>query len=180
MGLVIVFVVSSFKFDQLVVVFEDGFVLVMVIGCIMVGEIGLVGYFVEGLFGVSIYCDDIIFEVGLLDFLFYFEIDVGWKFVQILKDVFYWCVFDLVFENMFVFMLIDGFCGCEEVVSRVFYDGLGGIVLIGGLVGDNQVFVEIWILYDGYFVSDVVFLLVVVMFFFFDVFKIQYFVSGKE
>jgi hypothetical protein len=180
MGLVIVFAASSFNLDRLAAALGDCFAPATVVGCTTAGEIGPEGYLEGGLSAVSIHSDDITFEVGLLDSLFHFESDAGRKFAQTLKEALYRRVPDLAPENTFAFMLIDGLCGREEVVSRAFYDGLGGIALIGGSAGDNQAFAETRILYDGHFVSDAAILLVATTPFLFDVFKTQHFVSGNE
>lgn len=180
MGLVVVFAASSFDLDRLAAALGDCFAPATVVGCTTAGEIGPEGYLEEGLSGVSINRDDITFEVGLLESLSHFESNAGRKFAQSLKEALYRRVPDLAPESAFAFMLIDGLCGREEVVSRAFYDGLGGIALIGGSAGDNQAFAETRILYDGHFLSDAAILLVATTPFLFDVFKTQHFVSGDE
>jgi hypothetical protein len=101
-------------------------------------------------------------------------------FAHKLKETLRQRVPDLAPENAFAFMLIDGLCMREEVVTRAFYDGLGGIALIGGSAGDDLAFKKTWVLCDGRFVSDAALLLVATTPFLFEVFKTQHFISGNE
>jgi len=179
-GLVIVFASSRFNLDQLGAALQDRFGPATVIGCTTAGEIGPVGYLDGSLSGVSIHRDDITFEVALMESLSRFEFGAGQRFAHKLKETLCQRVPTLAPENAFAFMLIDGLCGREEVVTRAFYDGLGGMALIGGSAGDDQAFVETRVLCDGRFVSDAALLLVVTTPFLFEVFKTQHFVSGDD
>lgn len=179
-GLVIVFFSSSFDRDRLGAALKDRFASVTVIGCTTAGEIGPAGYLEGGLSGVSIHRDDLICEVALLENLSAVDFRGGQRFAHDLKETLRRRVSGLAPENAFAFMLIDGLCVREEIVARAFYDGLGGIALIGGSAGDDLAFRETKVLCDGRFVSNAAVLLVATTPFPFEVFKTQHFVSGDE
>lgn len=179
-GLVIIFASSRYELDRLGAELEARFAPATVIGCTTAGEIGPAGYLEGGLSGVSIHRDDITFEVALLPSLTDFVFGAGKMLAQKMKEKLGQRVPGLLPEEAFAFMLIDGLCAREEVVTRAFYDGLGGIALIGGSAGDDLGFVETGVLYDGRFVSDAALLLVATTPFLFDVFKTQHFVSGNQ
>ena len=176
-GLVIIFVSSHFDLDQLATALKTRFGEATVIGCTTAGEIGPSGYLDDSISGVSIHKDDLAFQVALIDVRPTFNVRAGQIFAHKLKEDLRRQVPDLAPENTFSLMLIDGLCGCEEVVCRAFYDGLGGIALIGGSAGDRGEFNKTWLLYDGRFVSNAALLLVATTPFVFDVFKTQHFVS---
>ena len=178
-GLIIVFVSINFDLDQLASALITRFGTVTVIGCTTAGEIGPSGSLEGSLSGVSIHKDDLAFRVALMDVLPSFDVGAGRLFAHKLKEDLRRQTPDLAPENTFSFMLIDGLCGCEEVVTRAFYDGLGGIPLVGGSAGDNGEFKKTWLLYDGRFVSNAALLLVASTPFIFDVFKTQHFLSTE-
>lgn len=179
-GLVIVFASSRFDLDRLGTALKNRFAPAKVIGCSTAGEICPAGYLEGSLSGVSIHRDDVTFEAALVEPLSRFEFAAGQKFAQKLTAALGQRVPGLAPENVFAFMLIDGLCAREEVVTRAFYDGLGGIALVGGSAGDDLAFAETRVLCDGRFVSDAAMLLVATTPFLFEVFKTQHFVSGNE
>jgi hypothetical protein len=179
-GLVIIFVSSTFDLKRMEVALKDRFGAATVIGCTTAGEIGPAGYLESSLSGASIHRDDLIFEVSLLEHLSRFDSHAGQMFAHKLKESLRRRVPELSSGNAFAFMLIDGLCIREEVVARAFYDGLGGIALIGGSAGDDLAFKKTWVLCDGHFISDAALLLVSTTPFLFEVFKTQHFISGNE
>ena len=179
-GLVIVFASSAFDLDRLAAQLKDRFGAATVIGCTTAGEIGPAGYLDGSLSGVSIHRDDLVFEVSVLDQLSDFEFRAGQRFAHKLTETLRQRVPNLAPENAFAFMLIDGLCAREEGVARAFYDGLGGIALVGGSAGDDLAFKQTRVLCDGRFVTDAALLLVATTPFPFTVFKTQHFVSSDE
>jgi hypothetical protein len=179
-GLVIVFFSSTFDLDRLGAALKDRFGSVAVIGCTTAGEIGPAGYLEGSLSGVSIHRDDLVCEVALLEQVSTVDSRSGQRFAHDLKEALRQRVPDMAPENTFAFMLIDGLCGREEIVTRAFYDGLGGVALIGGSAGDDLAFKKTKVLCDGRFVSNAALLLVATTPFPFEVFKTQHFVSGDE
>ena len=180
MGLVIVFFSSTFDLARLGAALKDRFGSLTVIGCTTAGEIGPAGYLDGSLSGVSFHRDDLLFEVALLENLSSFDFRTGQRFANDLKDALRQRVPGLTSENAFAFMLIDGLCMREEAVSRAFYDGLGGVPLVGGSAGDDLAFKETKVLFDGRLVDDAALLLVATTPFPFTVFKTQHFVSSDE
>lgn len=180
LGLVILFVASTYDLDALAMHLRDQFGRVPVIGCTTAGEIGPGGYEEESLAGVSLAKGDLAFEVGLLPGLSGFQPRDGQQFAASLRQRLLARVPGLAAENAFAFMLIDGLCAREEVVTRAFHDGLGGIALVGGSAGDNLSFRRTFVLHEGRFVSDAATLLVATTPHPFAVFKTQHFVCGSE
>jgi len=179
-GLVIVFFSSSFDLVRLGAALDGHFGTATVIGCSTAGEIGPAGYFEGSLSGASFHRDDLVFEVALLEHLSSFDLRSGQRFSHRLKETLRRRIPELTPQNAFAFMLIDGLCMREEVVTRAFYDGLGGISLIGGSAGDDLAFKQTKVLYDGRFVDDAALLLLASTPFPFMVFKTQHFVSSEE
>jgi hypothetical protein len=179
-GLVIIFASPVFDLDQLASQLKERFGLATVIGCTTAGEIGPAGYFDGSLSGVSIHRDDLTFEVGILERLASTNFQDAQHFAYQLKDSLRKRVADLTATNAFAFMLIDGLCSHEEWIVRAFYDGLGGIPLVGGSAGDDLAFKQTWVLDRGRFVSDAAILLLATTPFPFTVFKTQHFVSSDQ
>lgn len=179
-GLVIIFASSRFDLEALGTALNERFGPATVIGCTTAGEIGPDGYHEGSLSGVSIHRDDMIFEVGLMASISQSELAAGQRFAHQLKEKLCQRLPTLVPEHAFAFMLVDGLCVREELISRAFYDGLSGIPLIGGSAGDDLAFKKTQVLCNGRFVSDAALLLVATTPFLFDIFKTQHFVSGNE
>ena len=148
-GLVIVFFSSKFDLGRLGAALKDRFGSVTVIGCTTAGEFGPAGYWEGSLSGVSIHRDDLICEVALLEQLSDVDFLAGQRFAHDLKETLRQRVPGLGPGNAFSLMLIDGLSVREEIVTRAFYDGLGGIALVGGSAGDDMAFKETKVLCDG-------------------------------
>ncbi len=179
-GLVIVFASSTFELDRLGPALRDKFGSSTLIGCTTAGEIGPAGYLEGSLSGVSIHRDDLIFEVAVVEDLSHIKFGACQIAAHKLKESLRQRVPHLAPENAFALMLIDGLCVREEVVARAFYDGLGGIALVGGSAGDDLAFKETKVMRDGHFVSDAALLLLAATRFPFAVFKTQHFICSDE
>lgn len=179
-GLVMVFASSHFDLAQLAAALAVHFAGLTVIGCTTAVEIGPHGYREASLSGFSIHRDDLAFELGLLEELSRFELRTAQLFAHSLKESLRRRSPDLAAEDIFAFMLIDGLCGREESVSRAFFDGLGGIAMVGGSASSGPGGGPTWLLHHGRFVADAALLLVATSPFPFVAFKTQHFVSGDE
>jgi hypothetical protein len=179
-GLLIIFFSSTYDPVRLSAALKARFGSTTVIGCSTSGEIGPAGYVDQSLSGVSIHRDDLLFEVAVIEQLSDFDFRAGQKFAHEVKERLRQRVTELMPANTFAFMLIDGLCVREEAVSRAFYDGLGGLALVGGSAGDDLAFKKTWVLFDGRLISDAALLLVATTPFPFMVFKTQHFLSGDE
>ena len=179
-GLVIVFASTAFPLDRLGSALRDSFGAATLIGCTTAGEIGPAGYLDGSLSGMSIHRDDLMFEVALLEQLSSLDPLACQRAAYKLKEALRQRAPDLGPENTFSLMLIDGLSVREEVVARAFYDGLGGIQLIGGSAADNLAFKQTWVMRDGHFVSNAAVLLLARTPFQFSVFKTQHFISSEE
>lgn len=179
-GLVMVFASSSFDQTQLAAALSEHFAGLTVIGCTTAAEIGPLGYHEASLSGFSIHRADLDFELGLLEDLSRFEHRAGQLFAHGLKEALRRRQPDLTPEDIFAFMLVDGLCGREESVSRAFFDGLGGIAMVGGSASAGPGEGQTWLLHQGRFVADAALLLVATSPFPFFAFKTQHFVAGDE
>lgn len=180
MGLVILFASSTFDPERLASALQRHFGRTTVIGCTTAGEIGPGGYLHGSLSGVSFHRDDLTFEVAILENLHDFQFREGQCFAHDLRAALRQRVKNLVSEHAFAFMLIDGLCRREEIVTRAFHDGLDGIALVGGSAADDLAFNETRVLCGGRFVSDAALLLVATTRFPLAAFKTQHFVGSEE
>lgn len=180
MGLVILFVSSTYDLDELSLHLQQRLGSVPMIGCTTAGEIGPAGYSEGGLAAVSLGHSDLVFEIGLLERLSDADPRAGQAFADDLRQRLLARVPGLVPERAFGFMLIDGLCAREEAVARAFHDGLGGIPVLGGSAGDDLRFRQTHVLCNGRFVSDAAVLLVAATHHPFVVFKTQHFVCGGD
>lgn len=174
-GLVVVFAASTYDLEVLAKVLAARFGDIAVVGCSTAGEIGPGGYGACGVSGFSVHRDDLRFEVGILENISSSDNGVAQRFAYRLRQTLYERVPALSVENAFALMLVDGLSNREESVSRAFYDGLGGIRLIGGSAGDGLFFRTTHVFANGRVVSDAVLLLVGWTPFPFEIFKTQHF-----
>ncbi len=179
-GLVIIFISSHFDPALIEAALNNYFGHATVIGCTTAGEIGSAGYHDGSLSGLSIHRDDINYEVAVMEHLSTIDSHDCLMFAHKLKEALQLRAAEARADNTFALMLIDGLCTREEMVSRAFYDGLGGLPLVGGSAGDDQAFRQTRVLCKGRFVSDAAVLVVATTPFLFEVFKTQHFVSGSE
>lgn len=180
-GLIILFAANTYDLDDLMAILTKRFHSpISMIGCTTAGEIGPDGYSEGGISGVSIHRDDLIFEVGLLESLSSFNLHNTQRFAHKLKEQLRERVPSASQGNTFAFMLIDGLSIREESVTRAFYDGLGGLPLVGGSAGDNLDFRATRLIYNGRIVSNAALLLVGTGPFSFEVFKTQHFFGSNE
>lgn len=179
-GLVIVFASAAYAPKALARALGAHFGAATLIACSTAGEIGPDGYLDGGLAGVSFHRDDLLFEVALLENVSRQEFGACQRAAYQLREALSRRVPELTPQNAFSFMLIDGLCGREEVVARAFYDGLGGIALVGGSAGDDLAFCRTWVMRDGEPVSDAALLLLASTPFGVAPIKTQHFVSSDE
>lgn len=179
-GLIIVFVANTYDLARLANILGARFEKVPVIGCTSAGEIGPDGYREGGLSGVSVHRDDLLFEVDFLESLSSFDLRKSQLFAHKLKEKLRERVPGSSLQNTFAFMLIDGLSVREECVTRAFYDGLGGVRLVGGSASNDLAFNTTCLIFNGRVVSDAALLLVGSTPFLFEVFKTQHFVGGNE
>lgn len=77
-------------------------------------------------------------------------------------------------------ILLDGLFIWEELVIDVFNMSMQDILLVGGLVGDDQYFVDIQIYCNGCFYSSVVVFMLININCYFDVFSYYYLVFEND
>ena len=83
-------------------------------------------------------------------------------------------------DHLFAISLIDGMCGCEELVASAACGALAGIPLRGGSAGDGQKFVATFVLQQDRFVRDAALILVVATRRRYRAFKTEHFSAGEE
>jgi len=83
-------------------------------------------------------------------------------------------------ENLFAITLIDGMCGCEELVASAACGALGGIPLRGGSAGDGMRFEKAFVLRQGSFRTDCALIAVIATRRAFRAFKTEHFSAGPE
>lgn len=179
-GLVAVFAARRFDAAELARCLGRRFPDATVIGCTTAGEIGPCGYLDDSLSGFSVHRDDLLFEVGLLENLAAHDSHAKRHFAQALGENLRCRVSAFNPDNGFGFMLVDGMSGAEEVVARAFFDGLGGVPLVGGSAADGLAFGATRVFLNERCVDDAALLLVATTPFPFTLFKTQHFASSEE
>lgn len=151
---------------------------VEVIGCTTAGEITPHGYVDGALTGVSISSADFRSCTVRIDALSRFEVvDADRAAAEVLATLGARKSGD---EGRFGFLLIDGLCQQEELVTSALYRALGGIDLFGGSAGDGVDFKSTYVYHRGAFHSDAALVTVVATTLPFTVFKTQHFVSSDS
>lgn len=175
-GLVVVFASSRYDPEALGFCLREAFGDTPMIGCTTAGEIGPNGYQENGLTGVSLGADDLDFEVGLLENLSGADQGRASDFAHGLRERLMSRHPGAAISRFFAYMLIDGLCGREEIITDAFYEGMGGIALAGGSAGDDLAFRETRVLFNGRSFRNAALLLVATTPYPFAVFKTQHFV----
>ena len=150
-----------------------------VVGCTTAGEIGPTGYLTGALTGVSVASPHFQAELVRIDKVSQFETNDA---ERIAAEAFARLSPLETKESLahrFAFLLIDGLCMQEELVTSSLYRALGGIDLFGGSAGDGVDFRRTHIYHAGAFHTDAAVLTVVATSFPFTVFKTQHFVSSE-
>lgn len=148
------------------------------VGCTTAGEIAPIGYLSGSLTGVSIASPGFRAATALLHKLSQFEVgDAERTATEALRKL------DrqerTVQQQRFGFLLIDGLCMQEELVTSSLYRALGGIDLFGGSAGDGVDFGRTHVYHAHGFHTDAAVLTLVDTAFPFMVFKTQHFVSSE-
>ncbi len=151
-----------------------------VAGCTTAGEIGPPGYAAGAITGISLAAPDFAAAVGLIDNL------QGGRAADMqavvrrtrlaIHDAAPWARH----ENLFAMTLIDGMCGCEELVISAAYGALAGIPIRGGSAGDGLRFDRTFVLHGGAFRQNCALIIVVATTRQFRAFKTEHFVAGQE
>jgi len=151
-----------------------------VAGCTTSGEIGPGGYAERSIVGISFAAPDFAASLGLIDRLHSLDAADMQASVRRTRLAIYDAAPWARHENLFAITLIDGMCGCEELVVSAACGALAGIPLRGGSAGDGLRFQQTFILHDGRFQSDCALIAVIATRRRFRAFKTEHFLPGTE
>ena len=178
--LVLLFVSPSYEIGALAGALAECFVDVQVAGCTTAGEIGPGGYVEGAIVGVSFAGPDFAASVGLLEDLRGRDVVAMQASVRRTRLAIYDAAPWARHENLFALLLVDGMCGCEEMVATAACGALAGIPLRGGSAGDSLHFERTFILHDGVFRRDCALVVVMATTRRFRAFKTEHIVCGTE
>jgi hypothetical protein len=153
---------------------------VAVSGCTTAGEIGPGGYHQHAITGISLASPDFAASVGLIENLSRLDAADMQDTVRRTRLSIYDSAAWARHENLFAITLIDGMCGCEEVVAGAACGALGGIPLRGGSAGDGLDFERAFVFHEGRFYNDAALIIVVATRRPFRAFKTEHFTAGPE
>jgi hypothetical protein len=149
-------------------------------GCTTAGEIGPGGYETGAIAGISLAAPDFAAAVGLIEHVSTSDAAAMQAVVRrtrlAIHDAAPWARH----ENLFAITLIDGMCGCEELVISAAYGALAGIPIRGGSAGDGMRFEQTFTLHDGAFRRDCALIIVIATRRRFHAFKTEHFIPGHE
>ncbi len=149
-------------------------------GCTTAGEIGPGGYHQHSITGISLAAPDFAASIGLIENLSRLDAADMQDTVRRTRLSIYDSAAWARHENLFAITLIDGMCGCEEVVAGAACGALGGIPLRGGSAGDGPDFEQAFVLHEGRFSTDCALIVVVATRRRFRAFKTEHFSAGAE
>jgi len=178
--LVLLFVAPVFDMTRLAAALGRHFPGVQLAGCTTAGEIGPGGYADSTIVGVSFAAPDFAARIGVIEHLS--RKNVADMQAQVrgtrlaIADAVPWARH----ENLFALSLVDGMCGCEEVVANAACGALGGIPLCGGSAGDAMHFEKTFVLQGGVFRRDCAVIIVVATRRRFRAFKTEHILAGSE
>lgn len=178
--LVILYISTQYDLDVVSREIERNFAGCCVIGCTSAGEIGPGGCHDNSIVGISFHREMMDFEVDIIRDVSKSDYTANHKMAFSLKNKLRHRLPHVSAENTFSIMLIDGISSSEEHVAKAFYEGLGGIALVGGSAGDDLHFKSTFIYFNGRFEQDAAVLLLVTTPFIFEVFKTQHFISNER
>ena len=124
-GLALVFVSSRYDCDALAPHLRRQFGTLPLIGCTTAGEIGPLGYMEDGIAGLTLGRNDLIYEAGLIEGVSGLDNRRGQAFAYGLRQRLAQRMESFDPSRCFALLLIDGLCGHEEHVARAIHDGLG-------------------------------------------------------
>ena len=149
-------------------------------GCTTAGEIGPGGYAERTVTGFSLAGPDFAASIGLIEHLGEMNGTAMQATVRRTRLAIYDAAPWARHENLFAITLIDGMCGCEELVASAASGALAGIPLRGGSAGDGLQFGHTFILHRGDVRQDCALIVVVATSRPFHAFKTEHFVPGPE
>ena len=149
-------------------------------GCTTSGEIGPGGYAQHAIVGFSLGGPDFAASIGLMQGLSRQNAADMQAAVRQTRLAIYDAAPWARHDNLFAITLIDGMCGCEELVASAACGALAGIPLRGGSAGDGLHFEQTFVLYGGAFMSDAALIAVVATRRRFHAFKTEHFTAGTE
>jgi hypothetical protein len=178
--LILLFISPDRDRDALAAALAASFPGTTIAGCTTAGEIGPGGYATGAISGISLAAPDFAAAVGLIEDLHTPDAAAMQAVVRrtrlAIHDAAPWARHD----NLFAMTLIDGMCGCEELVVSTAYGALAGIPIRGGSAGDGMRFERTFTLYNGAFRRDCALIIVVATRRRFRAFKTEHFVPGHE
>jgi hypothetical protein len=178
--LVLVFVSPSMDLAAFADALGRRFGDVQLAGCTSSGEIGPGGYAEGAVVGISLGGPDFAASLGLIDDLASMDTaDMQATVRQVrlaVHDAAPWARH----EHLFALTLIDGMCGCEELVASAACGALAGIPLRGGSAADGLHFRATYVLHEGAFRSGCALIAVVATRRRFRAFKTEHFAPGTE
>jgi hypothetical protein len=179
-ALLLLFISPDRDLDALAAALAAAFPDTQIAGCTTAGEIGPGGYATGAITGISLAAPEFAAAVGLIQDLRAADGAAMQAVVRrtrlAIHDAAPWARH----ENLFAMTLIDGMCGCEELVISTAYGALAGIPIRGGSAGDGMRFDRTFILHNGVFQRDCALIIVVATRRRFRAFKTEHFVPGHE
>ena len=178
--LVLLFVSPKYDMATLALALPGAFGAVKVAGCTTSGEIGPGGYAEHSIVGISFAQPDFAASLGLVRNLRHMDAADMQATVRQTRLAIYDAAPWARHENLFAVTLIDGMCGCEELVVSAMCGALAGIPLRGGSAGDGLQFQKTFIYHEGAFRSDCALVAVIATRRQFRAFKTEHFLPGTE
>lgn len=178
--LVILFISNTYDRSILANEINRRFADVQVIGCTTAGEIGAKGLTQQSMVGIGFSGEFFSASLCLIDNLQEFKIRDGYIAAKQLQQQLHTKVGHFSPEQCFGFLLIDGLSVREEPVTHAVQSALGHIPLIGGSAGDDMLFQNTYVFFNGDFHADSVILLLMHTTLPFKIFKAQHFEPTSE
>jgi len=178
--LVLLFISPSYDLAALAQCLEHRFRGVTLGGCTTAGEIGPGGYHDRSICGFSLASPDFAASLGVIETLARLDTADMQATVRQTRLAIYDEAPWARHENLFAVTLIDGICGCEELVASAACLALGGIPLRGGSAGDALVFEKTFVLHGGEVWTDCALIAVIATRRPFRAFKTEHFSASSE
>jgi hypothetical protein len=178
--LILLFVSPDRDLNALATALATAFPATKIAGCTTAGEIGPGGYATGAIVGISLAAPDFAAAVGLIEGLSASDAAAMQAVVRSTRLAIHDAAPWARHENLFAITLIDGMCGCEELVISAAYGALAGIPIRGGSAGDGMRFEQTFVLHDGEFRRDCALIIVIATRRRFHAFKTEHFIPGHE
>ncbi|MDX2051143.1 MAG: nitric oxide-sensing protein NosP [Polyangiaceae bacterium] len=179
-SLVVFFCSPRYPLDPLATELARLFGETEIVGCTTAGEISPIGYLEGSITGVSIASADFRAATARIDNIGQFDVTDAERVATLVNAKLAGHDGAALPEQRFGFLLIDGLCTQEELVTSALYRALGGIDLFGGSAGDGVDFVSTYVYHAGAFHSNAAVITVVATSLPFMVFKTQHFVGSNS